>query len=245
MKRLGTWLAAFALVFGIVSMPAWVYAAPIGTSTVPPIGMVADGTSVAQQVVIKTKASWSWYATRASGLVAAFLLVLLILSGIGQVTGMTYRVIEPLNAWRLHRALGIAFGVSVIVHIVVLLFDKFAPFTVLQVLLPFTSTYMPVTIGGWHLGSLYVALGVLAMYASAIVLLTSLFWIDKKPFLWRLMHYLSYLLVVLIFFHGLFIGTDTRHGLTRVIWLAFGLLILAGFYSRLRRAWTITHRDKQ
>lgn len=244
MKRLGVWLATLATVLGLVSMPAVVFAAPIGGNA-PSVGIVADGTSVAQQVVIKTKTSWSWYATRASGLVAAFLLVLLILSGIGQVTGMTYRVVEPLNAWRLHRALGIAFGASVVVHVVVLLFDKFAPFTILQVLLPFTSTYMPVTIGGLHLGSLYVALGVFAMYAAAIVLLTSLFWIDKKPFLWRLMHYLSYLLVVLIFFHGLLIGTDTRHGVMRVIWLAFGLVILAGFYSRLRRAWTITHKDGQ
>lgn len=243
MKRLNAWVAVLVLVLGIVCIPVVAYAAPTSSAS-PSLTMVADSTSVARQVAIKAKASWSWYATRASGLVAAFLLVLLILSGIGQVTGMTYRVVEPLNAWRLHRALGIAFGASVVVHVVVLLFDKFAPFTILQVLLPFTSTYMPVTIGGLHLGSLYVALGVFAMYAAAAVLLSSLFWIDKKPFLWRLMHYLSYLLVILIFFHGLFIGTDTRHGLTRVIWLGFGLVILAGIFSRLRRAWTITHRDK-
>jgi len=245
MKRLGVWAAVCAMMVGLLCVPAVAYAAPKAKADPPvPYSFVADGASVVQQVVIKTKASWSWYATRASGLVAAFLLLLLILSGIGQVTGMTYRVVEPLNAWRLHRALGIAFGVSVVVHVVVLLFDKFAPFTLLQVLLPFTSHYMPVTIGGWHLGSLYVALGVLAMYAAAIVILSSLFWIDKKPFAWRLMHYLSYLLVVLIFFHGLLIGTDTRHGLTRFIWLVLGVVILAGLISRLRRAWTISHKDK-
>jgi hypothetical protein len=205
--------------------------------------MVADGTSVAQQVVVKAKTSWSWYATRASGLVAALLLILLILSGIGQVTGMTYRIVEPLAAWGLHRALGIAFGASVVVHIVVLLFDKFAPFTLIQVLIPFKSNYMPVTIAGHYFGSLYVACGVFAMYAAAIVILTSLFWIDKMPVLWRLSHYLSYLLVILIFFHGLFTGTDTRHGLVRLIWWFCGCVLILGIFSRLRRAWTINRRS--
>jgi hypothetical protein len=234
---------ALACTLGTVFLPSSAYALPVGVGYSTPTMVVADGTSVAQQVIVKAKTSWSWYATRASGLVAALLLILLILSGIGQVTGMTYRIVEPLAAWGLHRALGIAFGVSVVVHVVVLLFDKFAPFTLLQVLIPFKSNYMPVTIAGHYFGSLYVACGVFALYAAAIVILTSLFWIDKKPVLWRLAHYLSYLLVILIFFHGLFTGTDTRHGFVRVIWWFFGALLVMGITSRLRRAWTINRRS--
>jgi sulfoxide reductase heme-binding subunit YedZ len=193
-----------------------------------------------QEVVTKTKSTWPWYVTRASGLVAAFLLVLLIIFGIGLITGYTYRVMEPVSAWAIHRALGIALGVSILVHVIVLLFDKYAPFSLLQVLVPFTSHYTPVTIAGIHVGSLYVALGILAFYAAAIVIISSLVWMDKKPATWRLLHYTGYLLVLLVFLHGLYLGTDLKHGIPHIIWLAAGIVIIVGVIFRLRRARTIT-----
>lgn len=246
MKRSIAGIATLAAVLSLLcGIPGLAYAAPSDVSGYTTLTTVADGTSVAQQALIKAKTSWPWYVTRAAGIIASILLLLLILSGIGQITGLTYRVVEPLAAWRLHRALAIAFGGSVIVHVVALLFDKFAPFTIWQVLLPFMSHYMPISIGGWHVGSLYVALGIFALYAAAVVIVTSLVWMDKKPFWWRLMHYLSYLLVVLIFLHGLFIGTDIRNGILRIVWYACGVIILAGIISRLRRARTINrHKDE-
>jgi len=197
------------------------------------------GPTVAQKFTARAKTSWPWFVARGSGMVAAVALVLLMLSGIGQITGDTFRFLEPLTAWASHRALGITFGVSVLVHMVTLLFDTFVPFNILQLLVPWLSSYRPVTLFGAHLGSLYVALGVLSFYGVAIVVITSLLWVEKKPYLWKWIHLTSYLLMVFVFVHALYLGTDLAHGILRLLWIALACAIgLAALY-RLWRAKTI------
>src|SRR5664279_1065130 len=134
------------------------------------------GPTVAQKVVTRAASSWPWFLVRGSGIIAAIALVLLMLSGVGQITGHTFRFLEPLTAWASHRALGIVFGVAVLVHMLFLLFDTFVPFTILQLFVPWLSHYKPVTFAGVHLGSLYVALGVLAFYGVVFVVVSSLLW---------------------------------------------------------------------
>ena len=126
-----------------------------------------------------------------------------------------------------------------LVHIIALLFDKFVPFTIIQVLVPFASSYKPVVLLGMHVGTLWVALGVIAFYAVAIVVITSLVWIEKKPYTWKLLHLLAYLIAVFVFFHSLFIGTDLAGGLLRLLWIVSGIGLLAVTFIRIRRAGTL------
>jgi len=197
------------------------------------------GPTLAQSVVQRTKTSWPWYLARASGLVAATALVLLMLSGIGQITGYTFRFLDPLTAWATHRALGLALAASVVVHIVSILFDHFVPFRIIDVLVPWLSHYKPITLFGIYLGSLYIALGVLAFYGLALITITSLIWIDKKPYTWKLFHILSYMVMVFVFVHALYLGTDTSNGILRLIWIGAGALIAWAVINRLWRAKTI------
>lgn len=222
----------------------------IGASTVmaSPLTTIAatqssDDLSFGADFAKRAANAWPWYVTRGSGILAAIIAVLLLLSGVGLITGHTYRVFEPLKAWVFHRALGIAFGVSTIVHVVILLIDKFAPFDIWDVLIPFASDYKPVSIGQLSLGSLYVALGVIALYALVTIILTSYMWIDKKPHAWRALHYLSYVTVIAVFFHGLFLGTDLQGGLGRILWVMGGLVVLGAFVLRLQRSGT-TRNEK-
>lgn len=196
------------------------------------------GQTLSQKVLQTTEHSWPWYLVRASGLVAAAALVLLMLSGIGQITGYTYSLLEPLTAWATHRALGIVFGISVIIHVGGLLFDHFLPFTVLELLVPWMSDYKPVTIAGFQLGSLYVALGVLALYLTAAIVISSLLIINKQPRYWKLIHLLSYLTMLFVFIHALYIGTDVATGWPRVIWIGLAVSIAALAINRSRRAFT-------
>jgi hypothetical protein len=196
------------------------------------------GPSIGEKLAQRTKASWPWYVTRASGLVAAVSLVLLMVSGIGQVTGYTFRFLEPLTAWATHRALGITFAIAVFLHIFALLFDHFAPFTIWQVLIPWLSNYKPATIFGLHVGTLYVALGVLAFYGVIIVVLSSYIWLEKKPALWKLLHLLSYIIMLFVFIHSLYLGTDLVHGVFRWIWIISGYIVIAVVVHRLYRART-------
>lgn len=193
------------------------------------------GPTVSDKLGTRVKTSWSWYLTRASGLIAAFTLVILMLSGIGQVTGYTYKLLDPITSWASHRALGIAFGVSVLVHVFSLLFDKFVKFNLLDLFVPWLSHYKPVTIFGIHFGSLYVAFGVLAFYLVGIIIVTSLLWVEKKPYIWKWIHLMSYVAIFLVFIHALYIGTDLAHGFWRYLWIFLALSILAAAIQRLWR----------
>ena len=184
--------------------------------------------------------SWPWYVVRGAGFVAAGLIVLLMLSGIGQVTGLTYRFFEPVKAWAIHKALAYALLAAIAVHVIFLLIDKFLPFSLIQVLVPFASTYNNKTsLFGLSLGFFGVAFGILAAYGVIIVVASSLKWIDTRKKLWRQTHYVSYAVAALVFLHALTVGTDVRYGVFRLGWLFLGFIIMVAVVMRLWRAKTL------
>ncbi len=184
--------------------------------------------------------SWPWYVVRGAGFVAAGLIILLMLSGIGQVTGLTYRFFEPVKAWAIHKALAYALLASIVVHVGFLLIDKFLPFSLLQVLVPFASTYNnKSTILGLSLGLFGVAFCILAMYGVLIVVASSLKWIDTKKKLWRQTHYVSYAVAGLVFLHALIVGTDVRYGTFRFGWIFLGFIVMVAVITRLWRSRTL------
>jgi hypothetical protein len=227
----------------ILSQPVSAVTVQASQQTVNSSGSVvpktATGSSLAQQAVTRTVNTWPWYVARGAGIVAAISLVILLLSGVGFITGHTFRFLEPVTAWASHRALGIVFGISILIHMAGLLFDHFAPFNLLNLLVPWSSNYKPVTILGFNLGSLYVSLGVLAFYMVALITLYSLVWIDKKPYAWKLTHLLSYVVFIFVFIHALYLGTDLAGGFLRLVWIALGIGVFIAIIIRLWRAKTI------
>lgn len=195
--------------------------------------------TVAQELTDKAVSSWPWYLTRASGLVASIALFLLMFSGIGFITGSTYRFLEPITGWATHRALGIIFAVALVVHIGALYFDSFVPFNLSDLLIPFQSSYKPISLFGYPVGSLYVALGIISLYLIGLIVLTSLLWMEKIPKTWKVTHILSYLVMLLVFIHALYLGTDLANGILRWLWIMLGALILWASLTRLWRAKTI------
>lgn len=194
--------------------------------------------TVAEKLTEKARTSWPWYVTRASGLVAAGSLVILMLSGMGLVGGYTFKFLEPITAWASHRALGITFGISVLAHVFVLLFDHFAPFNIWHLLIPWLSDFKPVILFGIHFGSLYLALGILSLYGVVAIVLTSLVWIEKKPYVWKLTHLISYLVMFFVYIHALYLGTDLASGILRWIWIILGVFVGLMVLYRLWRAKT-------
>jgi len=197
------------------------------------------GPTLAQKLVERAQNSWPWYIVRGSGIVAALSLFVLMLSGVGLVTGHTFKFLEPIIAWASHRALGIVFGISIMIHMVGLLFDRFVPFGIINLLVPWSSSYKPVNLLGFNLGSIYISIGVLAFYGVVLIVITSLLLKDKKPLLWKLTHLLSYLVMAFVFIHALYLGTDLASGFLRYLWIGMGLLIACAGLYRLWRARTI------
>jgi hypothetical protein len=108
-----------------------------------------------QLAINRATHTWKWYVVRASGFLSAGLLFLLMLSGIGQVTGLTYQYIEPLKAWAIHKAMAITLCISIVIHAFFILIDTFVHFSLKQILLPFQSSYTTgakvfgISIGSW------------------------------------------------------------------------------------------------
>lgn len=232
-----------AISFGLITMVS-VYGGIYGVQAQEEVQshatvQVQSNSSVADGLQERAKDSWPWYVTRASGLVAAGTLVILMLSGVGLITGHTFSFLEPITAWASHRALGIAFAVSVVIHVAVLMVDNFVPFSLMEILVPFASDFKSTELFGFSVGSLYVALGVLSLYMVFFITLTSLLWIEKKPKLWKWTHFLSYLTMFFVFLHGLHLGTDLASGLLRWIWIGSALVISYAVMARLWRANTV------
>ena len=93
--------------------------------------------------------------------------------------------------------LGLGFG---LLHGLLLMGDRYIHFSLLQVLLPFsTDNYRP----------LWVGLGQLTFYLWLVIILS--FYIRKRigPKVWRGIHYASFVAFIFALFHGLFSGSDS------------------------------------
>ena len=197
--------------------------------------------STTTQVVLdRVGTSWTWYVIRGAGFAASGLMVLLMLSGIGQVTGWTYRIMEPIKAWAVHKALALAMGVAILTHIIFLLIDRYVTFTIPQLLVPFLSNYSNGTsLFGLAIGGLAMSFGIFALYAVTIIILSSLGLIDSRKRIWRWLHYLSYVAFILVFIHALLAGSDLKYGTFRFAWLGVLGIVLLAMIGRAMRAGTL------
>src|ERR1051325_4173637 len=115
------------------------------------------------------------------------------------------------------------------IHIGGLLADSYMHFGVTQILVPATSTYRPLAVG----------IGVVAMYAMVLVLVSS--WSRRRysPTLWRALHLAAVPAFVLSMVHGIFAGADASRRWMFLMYVATGcivvfLLILRGLTARVR-----------
>jgi predicted ferric reductase len=101
--------------------------------------------------------------------------------------------------------LGLGF---VFVHVAVLMLDKYLPFSLIQVVVPFIDTYRP----------FWVGLGIISFYVLLLVTVTFYIrqWIGVKAF--RAVHILSLFGYLGATLHGLFAGTDSALPITKFLY---------------------------
>ncbi len=167
-----------------------------------------------------------WHLARSSGVIAYLLLWISTALGL-LITNRMARVWPggP-TAFDLHQfASLLALGFAGF-HALILLGDAFIGYTPAQLLLPFAATgYKPVATG----------LGQSAFYLASIVIFS--FYVKNRirRRAWRLIHYASFLVFILITLHGLIAGSDTS-----ILWplyvTSFGSILFLTLYRIL-----ITH----
>jgi predicted ferric reductase len=158
-----------------------------------------------------------WYITRAAGLVAYLVLWLSVAWGLAVSSKILDNILHRSFTYDFHYFLSwLAIGFTLL-HIVVLMFDKYLPYSVLQILLPFISPYRPVWVG----------IGVLGLYLMVLVTVTFYLRgrIGMKAF--RVIHTLSLVSYLGITVHSIFSGTDSS--LTSVMLLYVGTFLITVF----------------
>lgn len=140
-----------------------------------------------------------WYITRAAGIAAFILLWLSTAWGLAVSSKIFDTLLHRAYTYDFHQFLSLLALGFLFLHIAVLMLDQFLPFSIGQILVPFTSSYRP----------LWVGIGVIAFYLTLLVTVT--FYIrgriGVKAFRW--IHTLSLVAYLGATFHGLYAGTDS------------------------------------
>ncbi|MBI5823988.1 MAG: hypothetical protein HZB18_08185 [Chloroflexi bacterium] len=165
-----------------------------------------------------------WYLSRATAFVSLSLLWVSMALGLGITTKMS-RLWPGLPAtFAIHEyvsLLGLSFAVF---HALVILGDHYINFTLLQLLVPFSTVdYRP----------FWVGIGQIGFYVWAIVALSFYIRPAIGQKFWRFLHYASFGLYFLGILHGIFSGTDTSLSWAQnYYWYSAGSLIFL-FFIRL------------
>jgi methionine sulfoxide reductase heme-binding subunit len=167
----------------------------------------------------------AWYVSRATGIVAWGLIVASMVWGFLYATRVLARKARPWWMLGVHRFLGALALVFVIVHVLAIVADNYTSFGVVDVLVPFASSWKPIP----------VALGIVGMYILVTVEVTSLLQRHLPRTAWRQIHLASYGLFALAALHVFPAGTDVRSVL--VGGLAIGVGAAIALFALLSWVW--------
>jgi sulfoxide reductase heme-binding subunit YedZ len=139
-----------------------------------------------------------WYLARGSGVAALILFTVVVALGIGTRRGRSFAGMPRLAVASVHRSASLLALVFLVVHIISLMFDPYAQLKIVNLVLPFTSTYRP----------LWVGLGALALDLALAIVVTSLIRDRLGQRVWRAVHWLAYAMWPIALLHGMGSGTD-------------------------------------
>jgi DMSO/TMAO reductase YedYZ heme-binding membrane subunit len=162
-----------------------------------------------------------WYVARAGGIVAWALLTASVVWGL--LLSARVRPGRATRPWLLdlHRFLGGLAVVFVAVHVGGILLDSYVRFSIVDVLVPFASS--------WH--PLWVGWGIVTMYLLLAVEITSLLRRQLPHRIWKRVHYLSFPLMLFASIHFVLTGTDAGNPVA-IVAIAGSAFLIGGLVGR-------------
>jgi predicted ferric reductase len=157
-----------------------------------------------------------WYITRASGLVAYVLIWLSMVWGLGVSSKIFDVLLHGTFTYDFHQYISLLAVGFTLLHMGVLLFDGYMPYSVLQILVPFISPYRP----------LWIGIGVIGFYLMLLVTVTFYLRtrIGMKAF--RTIHVFSLVSYWAITLHSFMSGSDSSLPSVMVLYAVTFLITL-------------------
>ncbi len=157
-----------------------------------------------------------WFVTRSAGIVAYLLLWLSTVWGLAVPSKVVAPVLEGGYTFDFHQFISLLSIAFVVFHIMALTLDRYLPYSLFQILIPFISPYRPEWVG----------IGVISFYIMIVVAGT--FYLRSRIGMntFRQIHYFSLAAYLGVTLHGLFSGTDSPLSSMQFIYLGTGLIVL-------------------
>lgn len=157
-----------------------------------------------------------WYVTRSAGVVAYLLLWFSTAWGLAIPSKFFSSVLSQDFSFDFHEFISLLTIGFVILHVSVLMIDRYLPYSIWQILIPFLSSYRPIWVG----------LGVISFYL--IVLVTITFYIRNRIGMkaFRSIHWLSFVAYIGVALHGIYGGTDSPLAAMQLLYRGTALVII-------------------
>jgi predicted ferric reductase len=168
-----------------------------------------------------------WYITRSAGIVAYLLLWLSTAWGLAVPSKIFDPILARFHTFDFHEFISLLAIGFTILHILVLLFDHYLPYSLAQILIPFIAPN----------NAFWVGIGVIAFYL--ILLVTVTYYLRRRIGLhaFRTIHLFSLVAFVGAALHGIFSGTDTPLAAVQLMYEAtfLSVVFLTVFWLVSRR----------
>ncbi|MGO8947810.1 MAG: hypothetical protein ACLQUY_09135 [Ktedonobacterales bacterium] len=154
-----------------------------------------------------------WYVTRAAAISSYIVLTVVVLLGLARSLVRISGSRASLVLDEVHQFLALLVAALVGLHLLSLFLDPLIPFSLLNFWLPLAEPYRPFA----------VDLGVLALYGLVIVLLSSWLRHYMKHTTWRVLHYSTFAVFLLVTLHGVLAGRCAVYRTSVAAFSAVGL----------------------
>jgi len=164
-----------------------------------------------------------WYLARGSGIAALVMLTVSVLGGIITTVRWSSARWPRFVTQLVHRNVSLLAFVFIVIHIVTVIADAFAPIRWIDAVVPFASAYRP----------LWLGFGAIGFDLLLALIATSLLRHRIGQRIWRALHWSAYLCWPVVVLHGLGAGTDTKVGAVLVLNVACIVLVVLALWWRL------------
>jgi len=158
-----------------------------------------------------------WYLARGTGVVTLLLFTLTLVLGVTARSRRPFLGLRRFGVASVHRSVSLFALVLLGLHVVTLLADPYAQLHLVNIVLPFTSSYRP----------LWVGLGALSLDAMLALVITSLLRERIGHAAWRTVHWVAYAAWPAAFLHSLGSGTDSATLWMRVVAATCAVTVIA------------------
>jgi hypothetical protein len=200
---------------------------PLDAFSIPGLPAMADDAAVNAATSTAVETPWTWYISRATGLVSFSLLYLSIFLGLTIRVPFMRKAFAPLFALQGHCWIAFQAILFALIHAVMLMFHAYTNFRLVDILIPYASPLWPGTI----------ALGIVGFYLMVILTASSYARKYMSQKLWRGLHFANIILYGVVVAHAFLLGTDMKNELIRNIFIYANvflvIMMLINMFTRI------------